>query len=235
MSPSPEFHIAPYDPARHLEGCTEALRSAFSHNHWPAWQCASPRMASDFTALLASISDLNFVIEDKATGAARGQVFCMAPAAKGQLARGFWPFAKLGGQFFTGLYLPRMTAIRHLLGIGRGYAGLFKDHPSNDPHFEVVLFAIHESMQGKGWGRRLMDAAVEKFSERGAEKAILMTDSTMSWQFYERYGYKRILTSPMGGAYKVAMDSDHEDAYIYEVDVKEACERIAHTRAARGE
>ena len=200
MNASRDYRITRYDPARHREGCTQALRSAFSHDHWPVWQCTSPRMAADLIDVMAGVSDYNLVIED-ASGRALGQVFCMAPASRSQMLKSLWPLTKLSGQFLTGLYLPRPTAIRHLLGIGRGYSGLMKIHPNNDPHFEVVLFAIHESMQGKGWGRRLMDAAVEKFGERGAGKAILMTDSTMSWRFYERYGYKRILSSPMGDAY----------------------------------
>lgn len=234
MNASRDYRIAQYDPARHREGCTEALRSAFSHDHWPVWQCTSPRMAADLIDVMAGVSDYNLVIEDP-SGKARGQVFCMAPASRAQMAKSLWPVTKLVTQTLGGLYFPRPTAIRHLLGIGRGYSGLMKIHPNNDPHYEVVLFAIHESMQGKGWGRRLMDAAMEKFAERGAEKAILMTDSTMSWQFYERYGYERILSSPMGSAYKVAMGSDDEDAYIYEINVKGACERITREKAARGE
>lgn len=232
MSAASEYRITAYEPARHLEGCTRALRSAFSHNHWPAWQCASPRMARDFTAALAAISDLNLVIEDD-SGGAHGQIFCMAPAKRSRMLRGLPAIARLAGLFATGLYFPRPAAIRHLMGIGRGYWGLFRNHPVHDPHFEVVLFAIHESVQGKGLGKRLMNAAIEEFGKRGAMNAILMTDSTMSWQFYERYGYQRAMSVPMGSAYRLAMDSDSEDAYVYRLDVPAACERIARERAMR--
>ena len=232
MSEAQHYRIAEYDSARHLEGCAEALRSAFSHNHWPAWQCASPRLARDFTASMAAVCDSNFVVED-AAGAARGQVFCMAPTTRAQVLRGMPRALSMTAQFLTGLYLPRPTALRHLYAFGRGMSGILRAHPTHDPHFEVMLFAIHESMQGKGWGRKLMDAAVARFAERGAARAVLVTDSTMSWRFYERYGYERTLSMPMGSAYKVAMDSGSEDAYVYELDVGAAAQRIARERAAR--
>ena len=66
-----------------------------------------------------------------------------------------------------------------------------------------------------------MDQAILEMDKRNAQKVILLTDSTMSWQFYEKYQYKRIIEVDMNAAYWVAMQSKEEYGYIYELDIKE--------------
>ena len=92
--------------------------------------------------------------------------------------------------------------------------------PHYSPHYEVFLFVMHEKLQGKGYGNKLMDTAVKAIKECGAEQVTLLTDSTMSWQFYERYGYRRIIETNMGAAYKVALNSEQEYGYIYQLELK---------------
>src|SRR5262249_2037693 len=63
--------VRAYAP-RHLAGCTRTLRNAFAHNHWPLWGRASPRLARDYMSLMVALCDLKLVVEETASGDARG-------------------------------------------------------------------------------------------------------------------------------------------------------------------
>ena len=43
----------------------------------------------------------------------------------------------------------------------------------------------------------------------------------MAWRFYEKFGYRRTVDMPMGQIYKIAMDSDAESGYAYELELGE--------------
>lgn len=219
------FSIVEFNERVHSKDAAEVLASSFSHDHWPFWENASPKLALDVAVLMSRLSDLNYVIVEHESGKVYGQIFCMAPLAKVNVIKSLPLLFKIILKGFTGLYFFDNTAWKHLFALRRVYPFL-KAHPSNDPHFEVFLFAMHEKMQGKGFGKQLMNAAILEMHKRGSEKVILLTDSTMSWEFYERYGYKRIIDKSIGSAYKIAMNTDQEFGYIYELAVKEKVKQI---------
>ena len=220
-----DCRIVEYDPKRHLEGCAEALASGFHHNHWPLWDRASPRLAKDVVRMAAAPSNLCLVVED-ASGRARGQIFCSAPMTRMRLLGLGSAVLKVLGITGTGLYFMRPVAWRHFFAL-RGYLPLLLQHPINNPHFEVTLFVCHQELQGKGWGSRLMHEAVMRMHEKGADEVVLITDSTMAWEFYEHYGYQRTVDVPLGPTYTVAMDSDTERGYIYALDVPKKIAQLA--------
>lgn len=218
--PDQAYQIVPFDKSKHSVDVAEAMASGFSHDHWPFWSHSSFRFVYDVTRLMSSLCDLNFVVEERSTGKALGQIFCMAPSSKILSIKSLPLILKLITFSFLGLYFFRAVAWRHLFAL-RQFIPFLKKHPKNSPHFEVLLFVMHESMQGKGYGNKLMDVAINEMNNRGADKVILLTDSTMSWKFYERYGYKRAVDINLGSAYKVAMGSEREYGYVYELDVAE--------------
>ena len=63
----------------------------------------------------------------------------------------------------------------------------------------MTLFAASPASQGKGYGRRLMDAYVEHCRHLGIERLTVETDVESSYGFYDHYGFTRIgeFTSPM--------------------------------------
>lgn len=213
-----DFHIVPYEKHKHALGAAETMTSSFSHDHWPIWNHSSFRFTQDLTNLMAKVCDLNFVVEEKSTGKCYGQIFCMAPSTSWMFIRSIPLILKVLLLLITGLYFFKKPAWLHLYFL-RHAIPLIKAHPVNKPHFEVFLFAMHEKLQGKGLGKKLMNAAILEMNERKAEKVILLTDSTMSWQFYEKYQYKRIIEVDMKDTYWIAMQSKQEYGYIYELDV----------------
>lgn len=76
-----------------------------------------------------------------------------------------------------------------------GYAVLAPaDVPVPDPRdddLEVKRIYLLQPFQGAGWGRRLMDAAVEGARERGAKRLLLgvWTVNEDALKFYASYGF----------------------------------------------
>ena len=219
------YHIVPYDKAKHSVDIAETLASSFSHDHWPFWQHTSFRFTQDVSNLLTKLCGLNYVVEEKNTGKAYGQILCMAPASFRLTLNALPTMLKMFVVGVLGLYFFRKTAWKHAYSL-RHYYDFLKQHPKNKPHYEIFLFAVHKDLQGMGLGRQLMDKAIIEMHKRKAEKVVLLTDSTMSWRFYEKYNFKRITDMSIGAAYKVAMNSDQEYAYVYELDVNEKVESI---------
>lgn len=57
---------------------------------------------------------------------------------------------------------------------------------------EICLFAMEESARGKGVGKRLFSEAMKYLKEQKAKKIYLFTDSSCTWQFYEKRGMVRL-------------------------------------------
>ncbi|MFL7792052.1 MAG: GNAT family N-acetyltransferase [Anaerolineae bacterium] len=55
----------------------------------------------------------------------------------------------------------------------------------------VELFVVDSEHRGKGIGRALMDRFVTAAKNKGARVIALHTDQLSTWQFYEKYGFKR--------------------------------------------
>jgi ribosomal protein S18 acetylase RimI-like enzyme len=217
----PRYAIKPYDPPRHLAGCARTLREAFAHNHWPFWTQASPRLAPDYMRVMAALCDLRLVVEEVASGEARGAVMALAPASLRSWRIAAAPLARLVLQSLLGLYFFRPRAVLHLVRFGLGYLAVFRGRPGFTPHFEIAFLAVQPALAGQGWGRRLMDECLEELGRRNAARVVVLTDSTMSWGFYEQYGFRRILDVSLGGAYRIALDSVDERGFAYELDVQE--------------
>jgi GNAT superfamily N-acetyltransferase len=72
---------------------------------------------------------------------------------------------------------------------------MFNIHEKNrlsaepDRKYEVNLFAVIPSMQGKGIGKELMKAFIEKCKLDGVKRITLDTDEECNYKFYENFGY----------------------------------------------
>ncbi|MFW5776432.1 MAG: N-acetyltransferase family protein, partial [Spirochaetota bacterium] len=54
---------------------------------------------------------------------------------------------------------------------------------------EVTLFVVHPTLQGEGWGRKLMDGVIAACRAVGASRLVLETDSESNWGFYRHVGF----------------------------------------------
>lgn len=208
-----------YNPFLDRSDTAETIRSAFAHNFSPFWKDA-PEYALAVLDLVARFADVRLVMTDDGNRA-RGAIFCVAPFTFMRFAGALGGTASLGWQRLTGairLSEKGREFERNLFG---AYLPIFAKYPLRARHFEVVLFAIHESMRSKGFGKKMMDEAVRRVYARGAAELSLLTDSTMSWQFYERYGFTRSHSYPLGNAYALATGSTSEQAYIYHLPLRQ--------------
>lgn len=57
---------------------------------------------------------------------------------------------------------------------------------------ELELFVANPAMRGQGAGSALMAAFEDALHRLGATSYWLQTDSTCTWQWYERHGYQRV-------------------------------------------
>jgi ribosomal protein S18 acetylase RimI-like enzyme len=76
----------------------------------------------------------------------------------------------------------------------------------------------HKEYRG-GIGRALMDAWVAEVRSSDSRNASVGTDSTLSWDFYERYGYCRVKEFDYT-AYNYSLPKEKVKGYIYLLDIK---------------
>ncbi|HEX7480417.1 MAG TPA: GNAT family N-acetyltransferase [Polyangiales bacterium] len=215
----PRYRLRTPDLSKDTDACARVQVSAFGHNHWPFWQKGHHRLATDFVRVMGMLGDLNFVAEDADTGRIVGLLFAGYPMDGKAVRRALSSIVKLLWFGFVGLWVWKGETFRHGIRFLRAIYRLAKVHPSYEPHAEIIEFAVHEEAQRKGVGKLLMDAAVRELHRRGAKQVVLMTDSTMSWTFYERYGFARVRDVDFGATYEIATGSSSEHGYSYELDV----------------
>ena len=220
-----ETQIREYDRAADHADVVRALRSAFAHNFRPLWENATG-YGEAVLDLLDAVADLKLVVLDKSDGRAGGAIFCVAPITLERVLGAASGMAGFVWKYITGKVRLESEAVnfeRELLG---AYLPLFTHYPLHNPHYEIVLFAMDERMRGKGYGRLLMDEAVRRMRARGAENISLLTDSTMSWKFYQSYGFSRTHTHDLADAYMRPLGSQSEQAYVYNLSKNNKMEKI---------
>lgn len=61
---------------------------------------------------------------------------------------------------------------------------------STDPNYELVFFAVGDAARGYGVGSKLLSSAQNYLSSEGGKTAFLFTDTTCTWEYYERRGMR---------------------------------------------
>jgi len=106
-------------------------------------------------------------------------------------------------RFLLGRYGSRRKLIRYFGPCLQAVRVARRNAPGSQA--EVVLFAVSPGYQGLGIGRALMDRFVHHASKCKARVISVTTDETLSFRFYERYGFRRwaeyrdVLTSYCSG------------------------------------
>ncbi len=229
MAANDRYRLRPPDFPKDTAACAQVQMSAFGHNHWPFWQKGHRRLAGDFVRVMAGMGNLNLIAEDAETGRIVGFVFAGYPVDNASVRRALFSIFRLLGMGLINLPFWKGEAFRHARRYLPAMYRLMKVHPAHNPHAEIIEFAVHEEAQGKGVGKLLMDSAVRELNARGAKQVVLMTDSTMSWKFYERYGYARVRDVDFGDTYEIATGSKFEHGYSYELDVPKKSAELEKT------
>jgi ribosomal protein S18 acetylase RimI-like enzyme len=162
---------------------------------------------------LERISDAVFVAE--VDGEARGVLAGYFPADKRRLLRA----AALMAQFELKVLFRRywMTPFARAAWwrMGRGFVSFMVRQPRSPS--EILMLNSQKEYRG-GIGRAMMDAWVAETRARGYGKTIVNTDSTVSWDFYERYGFERVREFPTN-MFCYSLPGVDVRGYIYSLDI----------------
>ena len=207
------YEVRRFDPARDLDAAYRCYVSGFYHNSWPVIDQAEPRLVKDMILNLSRSADAVFVAE--VDGEARGVLAGYFPADKKSLLRA--AALTLGFQLKVLFRCYQMSPFARAAWwrMARGFLEFMVRHPSSPS--EILMLNSQKKYRG-GIGRAMMDAWVHEVRARGYHKTIVNTDSTVSWDFYERYGFKRVKEFPSKMFYYSLPGVDAR-GYIYSLDI----------------
>lgn len=92
-------------------------------------------------------------------------------------------------RYLRGKYGSRKKLIKFIMPCIQEAKELNRNMPPTDG--QIVLFAVAPKYQGRGIGRMLMDRFVRHALKYGISVLSVPTDETVSYWFYERYGFRR--------------------------------------------
>ncbi|MBN1290049.1 MAG: GNAT family N-acetyltransferase [Actinobacteria bacterium] len=211
-----QYEIRKFNARRDIEGAYKAFADGFRRNSWPLIDQAEPAMLKDAILDWAELSDVSLVAE--ADGKACAILLGSFPREGSRISRIFGSLRLEAGQIsrvLAGRYemtpLAR-SAFRHQL-IGDL---IYVYHTPKSPA-EILLLSSQNEYRG-GIGRALMDAWVAEVRRRGYSETVVGTDSTLSYGFYEKYGFKRIREFSLK-TYRDALPGEKVKGYIYRLDI----------------
>ncbi len=213
-----EIEIRPFDLKADVEGAARVFGNAFHYSYWPMIDEADPDLAQDVVRGMVALCNRSLVATDE------GEVVGVLLGYVGIEPRGCFAMTRLIlarflPRFVTNRYHLSARARRFLLDLARSWLPIVFSEPVSSPASEILMFCVSSERHGKGIGRKLMDAFVSRAETGGAPRVVLGTDTTMSWQFYQSYGFRRILAVPMNRCYRVALPGEEVTAFIYSLDL----------------
>ena len=187
MSNDRRYEVRRFDPERDLDAAYRCYVSGFYHNSWPIIDHAEPRLVKDMILNLDRVADATFVAE--VDGEARGVLAGYFPARKKRLVRAAALMTLFELKVLFRRY--RMTPFARAAWwrMARGFLEFMIRQPKSPA--EILVLSSQKEYRG-GIGRAVMDAWVDETRASGYGNTIVNTDSTVSWDFYERYGFKRV-------------------------------------------
>lgn len=210
------YTVRLFQPERDLDGARKAFVDGFHHILWPMMDHADREMVEDFLLTTCRMGVVTYVAE--ADGEARGLLVGGLPFETSEAIRQSRLMTAYLRRWFLGpgRRLARPLARAHLRRVMLGYMPFVYRHPLS-PSTETLLLTSQSAYRG-GMGRALMDAWVAESRERGYRKTTVGTDSKLSWEFYERYGFERVRSFDMT-AYHYSLPDDRVTGYIYSLDI----------------
>jgi ribosomal protein S18 acetylase RimI-like enzyme len=187
--------------------------SSFNHINWPIVNEAAPQLIKDMILFLHHIGSKTLVAE--VDGKARGVLVGLLRPRLAAAGRALAASARMLRRWIAGRYRLSSLAKKHLFQLFWGSFPYIYFAPSSEA--ETLLLMSHKEYRG-GIGRALMDAWIAEVRSSGSCNATVGTDSTLSWDFYERYGYRRIKEFDYT-AYKCSLPTEKVTGYIYLLDI----------------
>jgi GNAT superfamily N-acetyltransferase len=209
------YKVRRFDPATDLEGASRAFESGFRHILWPLMDHADG-LVEDIILTFHSMGVATFVAEGE--GEVRGILVGGLPFETAWFLRDVRSAGGLLWRWFGGDCRQRARPFARacLRRVIIGYLPFEYRHPLA-PSTETFLLTSQREWRG-GIGRVMMDAWLEESRSRGYRRSTVCTDSQLSWDFYERYGFKRVREFPLS-AYQYSLPGEDVTGYIYSLDL----------------
>ncbi|MFH1313057.1 MAG: GNAT family N-acetyltransferase [Candidatus Eisenbacteria bacterium] len=212
MVNSNRFEVRRFDPETDLDAAYRCYKSGFYRGMWPLIDHAEPRLLKDFILVAVRISDAAFVAV--ANGEARGvltgyfpNVFSQTRAAA--LMSGFTLKVALSR------YRMRPFARAAWWRMSLGNLSVLIREPKS--FAEITMLNSQEEYRG-GIGRALVDAWVDEVRSRGYTNTTVVTDTTVNWTFYEKYGFERIRDFAVK-TFDYALPGEDSRAFVYSMEI----------------
>lgn len=206
-----ELLIRPFEPERDMEGVYACYAEGFRHIVWPFLDHADKSFNMDILRLFWKGCTHGFVAEQG--GEVYGVIFGSIPIRPVKVASMIPGGLGLSIRAARGKGMEPI-ARRHFFRVALGYAPHVLKHPVDFSSAEILLFTSRKLLRGRGMGRRLMDAFVEKAKSERVPCIHVCTDTALSWHFYEAYGFSRVREFPMK-AYAISLHGQEHRGLIY--------------------
>jgi ribosomal protein S18 acetylase RimI-like enzyme len=210
-----KYLIREFRPSVDLNDAYACYISSFYHTEWPLVDGADHQFIKDNLLLLHYLGSKTLVAE--ADGGARGILVGLLRPRLTLAGRALKAAAKILYRLITGRYRMNTLAKKHCFQHVRGFLPYIFLHPSGEA--ETLLLISQKEYRG-GIGRALMDEWIEEVRSKGLRNATVGTDSALSWDFYERYGYQRVREFNFT-AYKYSLPAKKVKGYIYSLDIEQ--------------
>jgi len=210
------YLVREFDPRGDLDGACRAFIEGFRHILWPLIDHAERAMVEDIILAMHRMGVVTYVAE--ADGEARGILVGGLPFEAREAARQVFVAASVIWKWLLGRgrVMARPLARAHFRRVLIGYLPHIYRHPWS-PATETLLITSQSGYRG-GIGRAMMDAWVAESRGRGYGKTTVCTDTQLSWDFYERYGFRRARSFDMN-AYHYSLPEETVTGLIYSMEI----------------
>jgi ribosomal protein S18 acetylase RimI-like enzyme len=211
------YIVRRFEPERDLAGACDAFISGFHHILWPLIDHADRSLVEDMILTAHRMSAATYVAE--ADGEARGILVGALPFDNREVARQVGFGLSFLWRWFAGRNRAKATPFARacMRRVLIGYLPFFYRHPLS-PSTETLMLTSQKEYRG-GIGRVMMDAWVAESRARGYRKTTVCTDTKLSWDFYERYGFRRVREFNLT-AYHYSLPDDVVTGFIYSMDIQ---------------
>ncbi len=183
------LRIRPFNDKKDLPDALKCFNEGFHHILWPFIKHADPSFHLDAIRMFHKMSPDSFVAE--IDNEVHGILFGATPFKAWDILKAtvfglFYMFPKI----LFNSYKFNFLAYKHLIQCIYGFAPWIILQPHQWPTSEINLFTSRRKYRGRGMGRELMDTFFNAVKKNKQPGSLVCTDTALSYQFYEIYGFK---------------------------------------------
>lgn len=208
------YMVREFDRKKDLDAAYKCFASGFYNIMWPIIDEAEEGFIKDIILSMSDMGDRTYVAV--ADGEARGILVGTFSYEWKTLHRKAKALATFSYKLITRSYKMSPYARKSFWRVLYGYLPFLYLHTLTPS--ETLLLTSHADYRG-GIGKAMMNAWIAETRGRNYGSSTVCTDSELNWQFYERYGFKRIKEFD-SKAYGYSLPGRTVNGYIYHIDLE---------------